>query len=332
MSYANEGQLINQMRAYGIAAQLPLRVGTHKPHRFAPSKGKAKDAWYWLRDFRLDNGSVVLTGAFGLWGVTDGGVKVDISIILDKLTVEKREAAIAAIKARQAADEQQWIESRAREVERASVSAVAEWAAAQFKIETPYTKRKQIFIASAKVDAQARLIVPMIDFTSRALVGVQRISADGSKRFTAGCAKEGAGVRLGDVHDMRGLIGLCEGYATAASIRMGTDFNVPVFAAFDAGNLMALALKVRALYPQARLMFFADDDYKTHVNGQPMNVGRVKAKKAMWAVGGAMKKRAGMIYPIFSNRNNGEKWTDFNDLHVVEGLDELRRQLASVVL
>lgn len=338
MSYANEDQLIAQMKAYGIIAPMNWRTGTAKAVRFEPHKGAKKDAWYWLNEFRLDNGAVLLTGSFGLWGVTDTddkkGIAVDISYVLDAMSAEKREAALAALRERTLAAEKRWKEQRAREIMRASASAVAEWGRAGYG-DSVYAQRKQITVVSAKVDTQGRLIVPMIDYASRALVGVQRISADGSKRFTAGCAKEGTGVRLGasipDSANFRGVILICEGYATAASLYMAAEGKIVVFAAFDAGNLLPFALSVRERYPRARLIFCADDDYKTRIRGQLKNVGRIKAKKAAWAVGGAMKKQAGMIYPVFSNRNNGEKWTDFNDLHVIEGLDEVRRQLASVV-
>jgi putative DNA primase/helicase len=115
------------------------------------------------------------------------------------------------------------------------------------------------------------------------------------------------------------------------SLRMATQMSVPAFVAFDAGGLLALAKVVRELYPNARLIFCADDDYKTYIRGQHVNVGRKKAKSAAWEVGGAMKKSAGVIYPIFKKRTN-EKWTDFNDLHVVDGLDAVTRQLSTIGL
>jgi len=38
-----------------------------------------------------------------------------------------------------------------------------------------------------------------------------------------------------------------------------------------------------------------------------------------------------LVWPIFKPSTRGPKDTDFNDLHVLEGLDVVRRQLVGVV-
>jgi phage/plasmid primase-like uncharacterized protein len=103
--------------------------------------------------------------------------------------------------------------------------------------------------------ARRDVLVPAwaMDETNGArMVGVQRIAPDGSKRFNAGMAKEGAACRLGAAFEDGDAILVCEGYATGLSIRAAVERMLPVFVAFDAGNSApgradaALALSVVA--------------------------------------------------------------------------------------
>ena len=324
--WANEADVMNQMRACGLVLDgVTLRVNTPRPVRF----GKSKKMWFWLSEFRTKRGVLLLVGNFGIWGLTDdSGIRVDLSSFFEHLPHADRAKEMAEIKAKQAEAEKKAALRRARLSLTAKDSALVEWrgASGEGVPVHPYVQRKGIVAECTRVDQQNRLIVPMIDYARNELVGVQRIDASGAKRFTAGCAKEGAGVRLGVVSGRFPVILICEGYATACSIRMALDMKVAVFVAFDAGNLLPLARKVRDLYPDAVIVFCADDDYRTRIRGQLFNVGLVKAKKAAKAVGVFMKKKAHVVYPVFTRRVT-EKWTDFNDLHCVEGLAEVKKQL-----
>ena len=104
-----------------------------------------------------------------------------------------------------------------------------------------------------------------------------------------------------------------EGYATAASIRLATDW--PVAVAFDAGNLEAVARALHEAHPGARFIVCADDDHQTA--GNP---GLTKARAAAAAVGGVV------AVPHFG-ADRPEGATDFNDLHALAGLDAVRRIL-----
>ena len=327
--WINEADVLSQMRACGLDVDgVALRVDTPRPVRF----GKSKKMWFWLREWRSSKG-VMLVGRFGIWGLTDdSGIKVDLSGFFDGLPKVNREAEMAKFRAQQAEFEARAEARRVRLNMSAKESALYEWRGAlgENLQAHPYVIRKGIVAECARVDSENRLIVPMIDYSAGVLVGVQRIAPDGSKRFTAGCAKEGAGVRLGVVSGRYPVVVICEGYATGCSVRMALEMKVAVFVAFDAGNLLPLAQKVRDLYPDARIVFCADDDYRTRVRGQLFNVGLVKAKKAAKAVGVFVKKKAHVIYPVFAHRDT-QKWTDFNDLHVIEGLDEVKQQLKVVL-
>ena len=54
---------------------------------------------------------------------------------------------------------------------------------------------------------------------------------------------------------------VCEGYATGASIHEATGQAVAV--AFNAGNLQAVAVALRAKYPCLTITIASDDDWKT---------------------------------------------------------------------
>ena len=170
----------------------------------------------------------------------------------------------------------------------------------------PYAERKLIPTDSARV-LDGELLIPMRHGPG-AMVGLQRIRHDGTKLFLKGTPAGGAYTVLGKP-TKTGPIVICEGWATGASIRLATGYCVVV--AFNAGNLQPVAAKIRAALPDAVLIIGADDDFQTE--GNP---GRTSAHAAALAVG------ATIAYPLWAgDRGRG---TDFNDLHVAEGLDAVR--------
>jgi putative DNA primase/helicase len=137
-------------------------------------------------------------------------------------------------------------------------------------------------------------------------VGLQCIYPDGQKRFIKGTPKAGAYCVLGRP-SKKGPIVFAEGYATGASVHMATGMCVVV--AFDCGNLLPVARKIRAAMPEAEFLFAADDDAWT--DGNP---GMTAANECAAELGGHV------VAPVWIH-SRPEKHTDFNDLHVDEGLD-----------
>ena len=94
--------------------------------------------------------------------------------------------------------------------------------------------------------------------------------------------------------------------------------------AFDAGNLAPVATALRKRYKKTRMLICADDD--AFSQGNP---GVTCASAAALEVGGAY------VAPVFANEAarreayeaKGEKITDFNDLHMAEGLHVVRAQV-----
>lgn len=145
------------------------------------------------------------------------------------------------------------------------------------------------------------LLLPALDEQGQ-VVSLQRIDADGAKRFMKGGRKRGTFFPIparGGGKD--GPLVIAEGYATAASVHQATGLAVLV--AWDAGNLLAVIEAVRGKDACRKVIIAADNDAS--------GVGQAKAEEAARTVGGlvALPPQAGQ---------------DFNDLHQAEGLDAVR--------
>jgi putative DNA primase/helicase len=186
--------------------------------------------------------------------------------------------------------------------EAAAARAADMWSRANTVTAHPYVQRKLIEPEGARQLAD-ELLIPLRHGPG-ALVGLQRIKPDGTKLFLKGSASGGAYTVLGKP-DKNGTVVIAEGWATACSIRMATEHCVVV--AFNSGNLAPVARKIRAALPDARIILAADDDFQT--NGNP---GITDASKA------AREINALLAIPVWGpGRGDG---TDFNDLHLAEGL------------
>jgi putative DNA primase/helicase len=174
----------------------------------------------------------------------------------------------------------------------------------------PYLVKKMVFPYGLKVTGNGRLIIPMRD-ASGTLHSLQFIDADGRKRFKTGGRKHGCYFTIGKPN---GVLCVCEGYATGASIHEVTGHAVAV--AFDAGNLKAVALALREKLPEVRIILCADDDFRTE--GNP---GCAKAIEAARAVNGMI------AYPVFGEERSAED-TDFNDMFNKHGAEAVARAIA----
>jgi putative DNA primase/helicase len=99
-----------------------------------------------------------------------------------------------------------------------------------------------------------------------------------------------------------------EGYATAGSLSEALGFAT--VAAFDSGNVPAVAKALNEKFPDKPIVIFGDDD-KHLEQTQGVNPGRKKAEEAAKAVGGTV------VLPVFApGEQSGDPkgFTDFNDL------------------
>ena len=177
----------------------------------------------------------------------------------------------------------------------------------------PYLVRKRIEAHGVKIDRAGRLVVPVIDQAGE-ILSYQTIDADGNKRFLKGGKIEGGFYEL---RGNRKVIFIGEGFATCASIHEATGYTTLV--AFDCGNLVKVAKAAKEMFPGSKIVIGADNDQFTE--GNP---GITKGKAAASLVFGEI------VYPNFAESDLSNKPTDFNDLHVLQGLDAVKEQIERV--
>lgn len=123
----------------------------------------------------------------------------------------------------------------------------------------PYLLRKDIPAPSLRMTASGDLVVPM--YQGDNMVNVQTIAPCGKKLFLHGGEVTGSYHIISDKSTLDfGLLLLCEGYATGATLFKAMNGQYPVFVAFNANNLTPVAVSLREQYPLYRIIIGADDD------------------------------------------------------------------------
>ncbi len=141
------------------------------------------------------------------------------------------------------------------------------------------------------------LLVPL--YHGGELVNLQRIGADGQKRFLSGGRVKGCYSPLGIITAGQPLY-LCEGFATGATLHAETGH--PVACAMNAGNLLEAGRHLQRRHPEAVLIVAGDDDRQTE--GNP---GKTAAIVAAAGLG------CGLILPPWP-ADAPLHLSDFNDL------------------
>ena len=273
----------------------PSIVADGAIHRFSTNGKRGDDAgWY------LMHADGIASGAFGCWRT---GLQLTWSqrpsVGLSQHEKERHRQLISVMHAQRMLD-------RSRQQELAAAAAAHRWNAAKSCTRHAYTVAKGVGNHGIRIERNGCLIVPMRD-AAGTLFSLQSIAPNGEKRFLAGGRVKGCFHQVGE---LAGTLIVCEGYATGATIHEATSHAVAI--AFNSGNLVAVAMSMRARHPDARIIVAADDDW--HVPGNP---GCSSAKQAALAVGGFI------AVPRFSG-NRPDKATDFNDLHALHGVDAVR--------
>ena len=265
--------LIDQFRLAITAAGLTpptVIIDDGAIHRFSTSgKPTHKSGWYMLHS------DGIAAGAFGDWreGFTQHWCnKADTS-----MTDAERLAHRERVKAMQRQRE----DDLAQRQHLTAADALRRWAAAMPCTQHDYLTRKGIQPHGVKLEGD-KLLIPMRD-TAGTVHSLQTITQDGTKMFMSGGRVKGCYFSIGKP---RGALIVCEGFSTGASIYECTVHAVAV--AFNAGNLKAVAVALRAKYPAIKIIIAADDDRET-----PGNPGMTKATAAVQATG------ATLAVPVF---------------------------------
>ncbi|WP_213778864.1 VapE domain-containing protein [Caballeronia sp. dw_276] len=374
-------QIIQQLDAAGhpkLPDGHPIADG--KPHRYGPRK----KYWYSAHEVEKAGRVIGYTGAFGHWSGDDNGATT-FMWQGDSLSPDD----IAATRARQRETERVEEERRVHKAKLAANRAASQWQEATSSGTSEYLDRKQITPEGVRFDSDGTLFVPMFRYGNGVrLVGLQKITPSGAKRFNAGMEKKGAAFQLGEIEHGDKVAMVAEGYATGRSIRMATDERIPLFVCFDAGGIMDTAAYLRDRHHDLHVLICADDDWKLeqrlreHLLAEYAFDGEltidevadpvsIKANKTAYMLRAAYRKdeqgigyielavwndvmperlrrfentglkrayeaaaaigNASVVYPVFANRED-RKLTDFNDLHVDEGLHVVKAQIEAGLL
>jgi len=124
---------------------------------------------------------------------------------------------------------------------------------------------------------------------------------------------------------------ICEGFGTGASIFESTGTSatagICTLVVGECGNIKAIAETFRAEFPELRIVICADDDCWKDPNKNP---GVDHAREAEAAIKGkSTKGEVIVVVPKFVEV--GEKPTDFNDLHKLEGAGVVRNQIMTAI-
>lgn len=165
----------------------------------------------------------------------------------------------------------------------------------------PYLVRKGIKTNHLR-QLDCKLLAPI--YWRGAMVNLQLIAADGSKRFLPRGRITGCYCPFGRFEDAAEIY-IAEGVATAATLYELT--GKPVAAAMSAGNLLAVGLELQRRYPDAVLIIGADDDRAKGAEGKT-NTGKRTAIETADRLG------CGYVLPAWPE-GAPLYLSDFNDLH-----------------
>lgn len=273
-------------------------------HRFASSnKIRNKDGYYAL----FDNGNGVIGGFFGCWRM---GIKHnwynkskeilnDVELALLHKQISERKLVLEKQKQKQ----NEYAAKKAQEIWENAPPA---------PYDHPYLTRKQVSAPNLRVDDKNTLMVPVMDFDGN-IYSLQFIDPipNTKKLFLPGGKIKGMFFKI---EGSAGKIYLAEGYATAWSIFLAT--GATVFVAFSAGNLSTVAEKLVSRYPNEQIIIAADNDAS-----KDSNTGKKYAEET------AKKYNLPVIWPQFDPSDIRLKPSDFNDLHIICGLDKVKSRL-----
>lgn len=340
----NYDDVLRQFRAAGLLVDV---IETGKLRRCKVEGEREKRGWYVAHEVRLDSGDHALVGEYGVWhGNDNGATKIELGDAT-KLTAEQK----TAFRQRLKEDRKRAAAARKAEQARAARRADAAWRKCSPEGGCAYLERKGIKAHGVRFSPQGNLVIPILDVAGR-VHGLQVIYGDTKTKqrkgrdkdyWPAGIAVQGHFFLVGAPHG-GGILLVCEGYATGATLHEATGH--PVAVAFAANNLLPVATALHKRYRGVRILVCADDDFASF--GNP---GVSSGSAAALAVAGAW------LAPIFSADplratvaeavaaepvpqshaewkervapalNGRSKLTDFNDLHQAEGLHLVRSQI-----
>lgn len=348
MAASNYDDVLSQLHAAGLIVDR-LEV-TGKITRCKVEGDREKRGWYSLHEFTTSRGDLLIVGSFGQWrGAENFAQRIELK------SQKMDPGEVSALKRRLAEDRKAAAASEATRHARAAEAANVMWAKLSEDGDSDYLAAKKVQGYGLRYSPRGGAVLPVLDTQGR-IHGLQILrtpaAAEREKKpakefWPRGVAKKGHFHLIGSPS---WIVLVAEGYATAATLHMATGNAVAV--AFDAGNLAPVADALRKRYPQTKILLCADNDDlgkcrhdecrgRVALAQHPVecphcgkehgytNAGVGAASSAALAVKG------GWVAPAFADPDaritayleRGSKPTDFNDLHVDEGLHVVRVQV-----
>ena len=186
------------------------------------------------------------------------------------------------------------------------------WHSCETQESHSYLTKKGISsgLFGAKINYSGNLIVPMHSIINGELVGLQSIKKNGNKRYLKGSKKTKSYFEIQGAIEKKDVVYVAEGFATAVSVYMATKARV--ICAFDCANLTKIVRELSKKEPKTMIIIAADDDRFGETNH-----GRMAAN--------IVSRIASAVFPVFSSDEG--KPTDWNDLHALEGLEVVKKQI-----
>ncbi|EAK8760880.1 hypothetical protein E7P78_08815 [Campylobacter jejuni] len=183
-----------------------------------------------------------------------------------------------------------------------------------------------------KQDNKGSLLIPLKDENGK-LWSVQRIFPNGDKIIGVIKTQEEKDQGVEYLAKKQGcfhIIGakslehckefiITEGFATAATIYKA--LNKPVIMGIDAGNLSKIVETLKNKFQNTPITLIADNDKKRELKGLS-NVGVETAKEIQQKFSDIK-----VIIPKISNQEAEQGVSDFNDIFLNKGIDEVKKQL-----
>jgi len=291
----------SEMARAGLRFDGPI-IADGRIHRFRADGDHGKNSWYVLHS------GPPMAGAFGCW-------KRDV-----KETWCERKRDYSPTEWQRIRESWQQAEQERHQTEKELQARARKTAERILQRSEParddhaYLKRKRVDVHGELRLWRGALVLPLRDVNGE-LHSLQFISPAGEKRFLRGGRVAGCFFVVND--NPTAPLVICEGFATGASIHESADYSV--VCAMNAGNVMAVAKALRERWQTREIIIAADNDAWTA--GNP---GVSHAREAALALG------AKLAVPVF--KDVASKPTDFNDLHQLEGADEVRRQIESATV
>lgn len=345
MNADNYTGVLGQLQAAGLLVD-DLVIGERR--RTKVEGEREKRGWYHLHYLEMPDGRSVIVGSFGIWRGNDNGAQRIQLKRTEPLTDEQR----AALRARIAADRKAADAARKREIDRAAARAQAMWQKLDSTGDSEYLQRKGVAPHGVRFAQSGAMVLPLLDVDGR-VFGLQAIYPRGHERvkrtgrdkdyWPLGLAKQGHFFLIGSPQSA-GVCMVAEGYATAASAFEAV--GLPVAVAFDAGNIVHVTAALRTRWPRLRILVLADDDYlgKCRACGQLTLTAERHcrhcgaehgAPNAGIAAGqaAALADHTHWLAPRFAAERPLDRKgpTDWNDLHLAEGLHVVRSQVETLL-